>query len=70
MALTLKAWRKARDLSQAQMAERLDVHTNTYRNWEESPEKIEIGRCIQICRVLNVKLDDIIFLPDYSTSVE
>ena len=69
MALTLKAWRRAKGLSQAKMAEELKVHVNTYINWENEPNKISIGNAIKICDVLKESFDDVIFLPDNATEV-
>jgi hypothetical protein len=30
-------------------------------NWEEAPEKISIGKAIEIAQILGVSLDDITF---------
>jgi len=61
MALTLRQWRRAKEISQEKMAELLKIHVNTYQNWEESPEKISIEKAMEISSILNVDLDDISF---------
>lgn len=69
MAMSMKAWRKAKDLTQSEMAERLGIHVNTYINWESNPQNISISNCICIASVLGVSFNDIIFLPSKSTKM-
>ena len=61
MSLTLRQWRRAKEISQEKMAELLKIHVNTYQNWEESPEKISIEKAREISSILNVDLDNISF---------
>ena len=61
MALTMRQWRRAKELTQEQMATKLGIHVNTYMNWEVAPEKISIGTAIEIALILGVSLDDITF---------
>lgn len=61
MALTLRQWRRAKEISQEKMAQILGVHVNTYQNWEEDPEKISIGKAMAIAEVFGISLDDITF---------
>jgi transcriptional regulator with XRE-family HTH domain len=61
MALTVRQWRKAREMTQEQMAEKLGVHMNTYMNWEKDPGKISIANAKAISEILEVPLDDIVF---------
>ena len=61
MALTLRQWRRAKEISQEKMAEILGVHVNTYQNWEETPEKISIEKAMAIAKTFGVSLDDITF---------
>ena len=42
MKLTLRQWRGAKELTQREMSERLNVHINTYQKWEENPGSIKI----------------------------
>ena len=59
--LTMKQWRKARDITQEEMAKRLNVHINTYQKWEQKPEKISIANAIKITQVLDVPMNEISF---------
>ena len=59
--LTLRAWRRAKEISQDDMAERLDVHVNTYQNWEKEPEKISIANAVKIADILGVGMNEILF---------
>lgn len=69
MALTIRAWRKARELTVEQTATLLGVHPNTYRNWENAPEKISIENADKICKAFKVSFGDIIFLSENTTKV-
>lgn len=61
MALTLRQWRKAREITQEQMAKALNVHINTYQNWEKDPGRISVTNVMKIAEVLKVSINDIIF---------
>lgn len=61
MAMTLGAWRRAKKITQGEMAEKLNVHINTYQNWEKAPEKISIAHAIMICNILGLSLNDVEF---------
>lgn len=61
MSLTVRQWRRAKDITQEQMAESLGIHVNTYQNWEESPEKISIEKAVKIAEIFGVTLDDVSF---------
>ncbi len=61
MAFTLRQWRKLKDLSQKEMADRCHVHPNTYMNWERVPEQLTIEKAHIIADALGVDYDDIIF---------
>lgn len=60
--LTVRQWRKAKELSVSKMAELLGIHANTYTSWEENPSKISIGYAFKIASILSVSIDDIDFL--------
>ena len=64
MKLTLREWRKAKEITISEMAKKLDVHPNTYQAWEENPGKISIENGIKIAAYINVPFDDIIFAPE------
>ena len=61
MALTMRQWRKVKELSQEYMAERIGVHVNTYINWEKEPEKISIENSQKISEILEIPINDILF---------
>lgn len=61
MALTIRQWRKVREISQQHMARFLGVHINTYISWEKDPGKISIDNSKKIADALNVPIDEIIF---------
>jgi len=64
--LTLKQIRLAKELSIQHMAERLDVHPNTYASWEKEPMTISIGNAFKIADILGMSIDDL-FLAINST---
>lgn len=64
MRLTLKEWRRAKNISQEEMASVCGVHINTYRAWEENPEEIKLSKAVLISERIGVSLSDIFFVPD------
>lgn len=60
MSLTLDAWRRARGISQDEMAKLCGVSAVTYRKWENDPGSINIDSAILIADKLQISLDDII----------
>jgi len=58
---TVRAWRRAKEISQEDMANRLGIHVNTYQNWESEPEKISISNAKRIAEIFGLSLDDILF---------
>ena len=60
MGLTLGAWRRARGISQDEMAKLCGVSVITYRKWEQDPGSIKIDSAILIADKLQISLDDII----------
>lgn len=69
MRLTLKEWRRAKGISQEEMAEVCGVHLNTYRDWEEHPESIKLVHAVAIANRLGLQLRDI-FLIENITKVD
>ena len=61
MKLTLKEWRRAKGVSIAKVADGLGVSMSTIMRWEENAEKMPIGKVVDACEVLGIKLDDILF---------
>ena len=62
MQMTIKEWRRAKGISQEEMADTCGVHVNTYRAWEENPEAIKITNATKISERLGVSMSDIDFL--------
>lgn len=60
MKLSLAAWRRARGLSQTEVANSIGVHVNTYIRWEKDPGEIKYEKAIALANLLSIKLDDII----------
>lgn len=61
MSLTLREWRRVKEITQEDMAKKLNIHVNTYQNWEKEPGKICFDKAVEISKILNVSLDDISF---------
>lgn len=61
MALTVRQWRRAKEITQEDMAKSLEVHVGTYQKWEESPGKISIDNALKIAKIFDVSLNDISF---------
>lgn len=62
----LRQWRLAKEITIEKMAGMLDVHPNTYANWEKEPEKIPIGKAHAISEIIGVSMESL-FLPNNST---
>lgn len=61
MSLTLREWRRVKEISQEAMATKLNIHVNTYQNWEKEPEKIAWGKAVEISKILGVSINEISF---------
>ena len=61
MALTIREWRRVKEITQEAMAQKLSIHVNTYQNWEKEPGKISWEKAVEISKILGVELDDISF---------
>lgn len=62
--LTLKEWRRAKGITQEEMATLCGVHVNTYRTWEENASEIKLSKAVLIADRLGVPMNDIIFMPE------
>lgn len=62
--LTVKQWRLAKGKTIAEMAQAVGVHPNTFRKWENDPEKIPIYAARKIAFALGEKINDIFFLTE------
>lgn len=58
--LTVKQHRLIREISQEEMAEKVGVHVQTYRAWEENPEKISIAKAKKIAAAFNISINEIL----------
>lgn len=63
MKLKLVEWRRARGITQEEMAKRLGISKPTYVRWEKKPENITVGFANKISVIFDVDLSAIIFLP-------
>ena len=61
MSLTLREWRRIKEISQQSMADKLNIHVGTYQHWEQDPGRIPFGKAVEIARIFQVELDDIRF---------
>lgn len=68
MSLSLDAWRRAKAISQEEMADFLNISIVTYRKWEKNPGQIKIDKAILIADKLQIPLDDIVLSTDTTTS--
>lgn len=68
--LTLREWRRAKEITQAKLAEAIGVHVNTYLLWEKEPTKIPIGYAFKIANIIGVPIENIDFLSEKSTNHE
>lgn len=62
MSLTVREWRRVKEISQEKMSEGLKIHVNTYQNWEKNPGQIPFEKAVEIARILGVPLNDITFV--------
>ena len=59
--LTVKQHRLIREISQEEMADKIGIHVQTYRAWEEKPEKISIAKAKKIATAFGISINDIYF---------
>ena len=64
MKLTLVAWRRARNISQKNLAKKIGVHINTYIRWEKNPGKIPYDKALKTAEALGIELSDILLPSD------
>ena len=69
MKLTLKGIRNNLDLTQEEMAKRLNVSKKTYQKYEDYTAYPNIKAVKEILKMSNADFNDVIFLPeDYAES--
>lgn len=62
--------RRARGYSQEYMANKLGCHRNTYARMEEKPQNITMEEADKLATILNVSVNDIIFLESNLQNVD
>ncbi|MCF0127432.1 MAG: helix-turn-helix transcriptional regulator [Pseudobutyrivibrio sp.] len=67
MALTLKQWRLAKEISIQDMAKAVGVSHVTYSNMEKEPDTFTIGVAKKAVEYLEIDMEDVIFFADEST---
>lgn len=68
MAQSIRSARRAREITQQEMADSLQVHVQTYRKLEEHPENATVKQAREIARILGVRYDDLTFAQDSTLS--
>lgn len=63
MRLKLVEWRRARGITQDEMAKRLNISKPTYVRWERKPQNISMCYALIIADIFETDLSSIIFLP-------
>ena len=64
MKLSLVSWRRARGISQQDVADVCGIHINTYRRWEDNPGEMRYDKAIKVADYLGISLDDILLPSD------
>ena len=62
MPLTLKKARLVNEKTQQEMADALGVYIDTYRKWEERPERVTIENAKKIANFLGLSVNEIFFV--------
>jgi len=65
MAITMKAARVNKGMTQEDVAKALGVSTNTYASYERdtSGKLMSLSTAIEFCKLVDLAMDDIIFCP-------
>ncbi len=66
--IRLKAWRDERRLSQRQVAETIEVATNTYAAWEQEKSYPRLTDLIKLAAFFHVSTDELLGMPDAASS--
>lgn len=65
-AFTLAEQRKRKGYTQEAFSKKLGISSSTYNIWENNPEMIRPREAFKIANVLEISIDEIIFLKDKS----
>lgn len=68
MAYTVKQARRLRDLTLDEISAMLGVSRYIYMNYEKCPESIPIGIAKKFCEIVNIPIDQIFFINDFTES--
>ena len=55
----IAAYRKEKDYTQKDMAEKLDIALATYQRWENNPEEFRMGKALELTKILDVSLEEL-----------
>ena len=61
MSVSIKAARVNADLTQEEMAKRLNISKDTYRKIEKTPEIATITQAKAIAEIVSIPIDDLFF---------
>ncbi|MFA2810201.1 helix-turn-helix domain-containing protein [Bacillus mycoides] len=61
MFFTIKQVRLAKEITQREMAKKLNICVDTYRKMESHPDDITVGNAKKICNLLEISYDQIFF---------
>lgn len=56
----IKSTRRSKKISQAKMAELLDISTAQYQKYDNSESRLNFGRAIEICKILDIDVNQAI----------
>jgi len=59
VAFTLKQWRSIREMTQDEVAEKLNISTETLRKWEKDIRNIPLRHLLALCKLYDIKLDQV-----------
>lgn len=68
MAFTLKQARLLSGLTQVEVAQKLDVHRDTYMKWERNADMMPVGKAKQASMIFGRGVDEIFFTPESTLS--
>jgi len=66
--MSIRQVRRAKEITQQEMADTLNVHVQTYRKIEEHPENATIAQARAIADKLGMTYDDFNFTPNSTLS--
>lgn len=58
--LSLRTWRRLRNLTQQELADALGVTVQMYRRYEAKTDNVKFGTLKRLCEVLNINVEDVL----------